>query len=1196
MPRRKQDCPKRMKWEGEGEGSPDDNEKVDADDESGTMTPNSAASPAPGGDEASSPPPGALLSPKSTHSVGNESNHQALEKDQTSPRCNSHESAESSIPPRCLSDESLYSDRGDLRGLSLSGTSLSPIGVALPPTLPVAAAAALLPPQSAAMAAYLNAAAAAAQHSHRLMMTSPLPSYNRVSASPLISSSSPPSGMNLPSTSPIPDTLTSLSSAGILDFSKRTLKNDSDDSDANVMNLSKVDAMPSSEPHFNSPLDLSVTNRKRGSEEIESQPSLRKQRTADYKSPLLSQWASPIAAPHLPYFAAAVAAANLSPKTNAITDAWNGKLKYGAATPSDATKALEKMSELSKLGGEDLFRSIANTGVSVNSNSRHSAWQSHWLNKGAEQAKDVLKCVWCKQSFPSLAAMTTHMKEAKHCGVNVPVSSVQSQNLPPQPPISSPSSNASSGVSSTSSSNKPNQSDLNLLIKETMPLPRKLVRGQDVWLGKGAEQTRQILKCMWCGQSFRSLAEMTSHMQQTQHYTNIISQEQIISWKSSDDSKGGGGPGNGNASSGSAGSANSHVSAVLTCKVCDQAFSSLKELSNHMVKNSHYKEHIMRSITDGGRRRQTREKRKKSLPVRKLLELERAQHEFKNGDTASILGKASSAGRITCEKCGDKIDTSLFVDHIRQCVGGGALGSSQRNFLKSALLSNSILPPENLLDSGSNVNRENGKNNESPSTPIHQSPNDVTSGKRSSTPENNNGSSPSVLNAIEKLIEKSFDSRTRQNSSYASHGPATAPMGSSILKRLGIDESVDYTKPLVDAQTMNLLRSYHQQQSHHYSKRERSGSESSSISERGSRVDALTPERKVESSSHHPITSTPRSTPDKRDKSPCSEKTSYENKSDGEISIKKELEDGDEEKSQNVCVKREVPDSSDDFERSTFNNVRTSKRHADIKEDLDGDQKKISDGLRGSPVSSPQRQSMSADVGNVNSPCRNSTCSPASSDRSTTPRSTNGDKKGNNSLGALSSMFDNLSGASTSADSANTSGKRTSSHPLAALQKLCDKTETHHTNRNNASASAPPSIAVATSHNVTQSGGPTPGAILAFSWACNDAVMTSDSIMKCPFCDSPFISKGAYRHHLSKMHFVKDGVIPDPVVLKSPQPSSSSGPINMKGGNGSGSGSSSGITPTGNKSPPISGNFEESPHSKFLKYTELAKQLSSKYV
>jgi len=33
-----------------------------------------------------------------------------------------------------------------------------------------------------------------------------------------------------------------------------------------------------------------------------------------------------------------------------------------------------------------------------------------------------------------------------------------------------------------------------LLLKESVQLPRKLVRGQDVWLGKGAEQTRQILK------------------------------------------------------------------------------------------------------------------------------------------------------------------------------------------------------------------------------------------------------------------------------------------------------------------------------------------------------------------------------------------------------------------------------------------------------------------------------------------------------------------------------------------------------------------------------------------------------------------------------------------------------------------------------------------------------------------------------
>lgn len=1074
----------------------------------------------------------------------------------------------------------MFSERGLPRGVPLPATTLSPVGVALPPTLPPAAAAALLPPQSA-MAAYLNAAAVAAQHT-QLMMASPLP---RGSVSPLVSSSSSPPGILLgqsrPSSSPLDVPFQSpVAEAGILDFSKRASKNGAAESDNDAMNLAKSDTPPSGETP-NGPLDLSVSTRKRNSDDATLQPPSRKSRSNDYKS-VLPQWP----ASHLPYFAAAVAAASsLSPKTNASVDLWNGKLKHGDPTPNDATKALEKMSQLSKLGGDDLFRTMANPGASVNSaSSRHSAWQSHWLNKGADQAKDVLKCVWCKQSFPSLAAMTTHMKEAKHCGVNVPVPQIQPQSIPTHPQCNITSTNSSS--SSSTSSCKPNQSDLNLLIKETMPLPRKLVRGQDVWLGKGAEQTRQILKCMWCGQSFRSLAEMTSHMQQTQHYTNIISQEQIISWRSNEDPKGGGG-GNGNGSTGPPGSASSHVSAVLTCKVCDQAFSSLKELSNHMVKNSHYKEHIMRSITEsGGRRRQTREKRKKSLPVRKLLELERAQHEFKNGDNGAIIEKARDAagvGRITCEKCGNKIETSLFVDHIRQCVGG--LGANQRNFLKSALMSNNIIPPEG--------HREKTKNDKSPSPssqsqPQQQRPPSVAadlSSKETPTSESNNGSSPSVLNAIEKLIEKSFDSRGRQSNAFPGYGHAAAPIGSSILKRLGIDESVDYTKPLVDPQTMNLLRTYHQQSQHHYGRRERSGSESSSISERGSsRIDALTPERKMEPPGI-PISSTPRSTPDKRDKSPMSEKS--ENIAECEVSIKREMDDDDRQNvrdtSQEISIKREIDDADED-DRTSYH----SNGHVKEVKDEDEDPKRAS-----SPLSSPRRQTPVTDAGQA-SPCRNSTCSPASSDRSGTPRSTNGDRKsGGGSLGALSSMFDSLQGGVSTSENAGSTGKRGSSHPLAALQKLCDKTETHHTNNRSSTAV---SAATHSASSTTPNSGTTPGAILAFSWACNDAVVTSDSIMKCAFCDTPFISKGAYRHHLSKMHFVKDGVIPDPVTLKAAQSSVPSTSANSKVSAGPLS-STSGPGSAESKSPsPATSGFDESTQSKFLKYTELAKQLSSKYV
>ncbi|XP_014282699.1 protein tiptop isoform X2 [Halyomorpha halys] len=1105
MTRRKQNCPKRMKWEGEGDapaGLQEEEGSASGEDEVGST-----------GSSAPSPPPlePAALSIREGLSPGQESRGSSV--------------------ARSPSRDSVCSER------------------AMPAASP------LLP--------------AFPQPIHRIM-ASP-----HGSVSPLVSSSSPPVLMPAVSPAESPET--------VLDFSTKRSTCESP-----VLNLSKS-VSPTPEIPLNSPLDLSVTSRKRSMDDssqasLSPTPQVKKpSRSSDYK-PVVSPWTSPVVS-HFPYFAAAVAAANnLSPKGNSQPEIWNGKLKlpekgFPTPTPSDATKALEKMSELSKLGGDEFRAGGAN---------RHSAWQSHWLNKGADQAKDVLKCVWCKQSFPSLAAMTTHMKEAKHCGVNIP-----SPIIPPPPPpvpqhtpVSSPSS-----VSSGNGKSGQNQ-DLNLLIKETMPLPRKLVRGQDVWLGKGAEQTRQILKCMWCGQSFRSLAEMTSHMQQTQHYTNIISQEQIISWKSADESKSSGGSGNmasptvGAGMAGAPGSggstASSHVSAVLTCKVCDQAFSSLKELSNHMVKNSHYKEHIMRSITEtGGRRRQTREKRKKSLPVRKLLELERAQNELKNGEGIMLMGKHGrelhSAGRITCEKCKEKIDMAVFVDHIRLCVGG-----DHKNLLKNALLSSNVIPdPHSVhvaqaLRESSKMKSDEKRRQRSP-IPTDLS---ITPGSPKEGKQEGKGSSPSVLNAIEKLIEKSFDSRARHGGAgFVGPGvPGQAPMGSSILKRLGIDESVDYTKPLVDPQTMNLLRNYHHQQ--HAYRRERSGSESSSISERG-RSDVVTPDRNYEKDRY-----TPRTTPEKRIQTPPSTKTSHEDSTDGEVRVKRETPDDEvrvKREPEEVRVKREVEDypmdttsrevaikqemengNEDDEDRRSYQSDEPLAKRIcqDDERTAQEDDDQRSQRTSASPAGSPNR-------GEHPSPGRASS-SPASSDRSGTPRST-GEKKGSGSLGALSSMFDSLSGGG--GGEGGSSGGKGASHPLAALQKLCDKTETHTPRTSASTLPAPGTSAAPTA----------PGAILAFSWACNDAVVTADSIMKCAFCDTPFISKGAYRHHLSKMHFVKDGVIPDPVKSPSPapKPAANNGPS-----------TSAAVPPA--KSPQQS--FEESPHSKFLKYTELAKQLSSKYV
>ncbi|XP_066596879.1 protein tiptop isoform X2 [Prorops nasuta] len=1274
-------------------------------------------------DEASPPTPppsaSARLNPTILRDTG------PPDREPMSPRCPSRDSRESSGP--VIGSPPPVAQRNSASPASPS--SIVPLPLGNHP---------LLPPHSAAMmAAYLQQT-----HQRLLLGHSPL---SRSSVSPLVSSScSPPAATpgllvsptsdGSPSATPLP---------AVLDFSTRKASSTEEEDDEQILNLSKPPTPSSSTETNNGPLDLSVPSRKRPGPEDSPPPPPRKSSrvagnsgsvaghpdvpsagatSAFARPPVVSPWTSPVVASHFPYFAAAVAAAatsqqQLSPKsTGGVVEhhqLWNGKMKPPPALdkpyqPSEATKALEKMSELSKLGGDDLFRSSGGGGnsgtnppssTSSGSSSRHSAWQSHWLNKGADQAKDVLKCVWCKQSFPTLAAMTTHMKEAKHCGVNMPVpppaSALHSQqgSLPsiPPPQQSHQQQSSSSGGGSSTPSSKQSPSELNLLIKETMPLPRKLVRGQDVWLGKGAEQTRQILKCMWCGQSFRSLAEMTSHMQQTQHYTNIISQEQIISWKSSDESKGGGGSGGGGGGGGNvggggnsagippgaasgphgggnggpgAGATSSHVSAVLTCKVCDQAFSSLKELSNHMVKNSHYKEHIMRSITEsGGRRRQTREKRKKSLPVRKLLELERAQNEFKNGDAASGLGHGlgKHAGRITCEKCGDKIETTIFVEHIRQCIGAGTVGVHQRNFLKNALMSNHLpatLPP---TESGRKSANEDSS---SVSSRHHRSPSSAsdatTPGKDTPTPNANEStgtsSSPSVLNAIEKLIEKSFDSRVRHGTPGLHHAQPGAPMGTSILKRLGIDESVDYTKPLVDPQTMNLLRSYQQQQQQqHYnasnaaSRRERSGSESSSISERGSnRTDTMTPERRLESSSsasherrestgshaQHRVTPEKQSTPlpatrhhPTPEESGDEESTPATTAQQQQVVVKKEPRDeeteektsGNEQQEQppprEVFVKKELLDERDEEEGGgpPYNHRRSSV-HESSEEGREAPSPRMNP---------PTPRSISQVEQVARSPCRNSTSSPASSDRSVTPRGTP-DAKASSSLGALSSMFDSLSGGSggTTGTTVDSQGRKTSSHPLAALQKLCDKTETRGPSASGSgrsgggsSGAIGPGGGGGSTVGVTGPGpgaGPTPGAILAFSWACNDAVVTADSIMKCAFCDTPFISKGAYRHHLSKMHFVKDGVIPDPLTIgrsAAAMAAAASAAVSQGGSGGPSSHSAASPPIAQRKSPPIpqangspssqsaaASPLEESPHSKFLKYTELAKQLSSKYV
>ncbi|XP_016980609.1 protein teashirt [Drosophila rhopaloa] len=770
----------------------------------------------------------------------------------------------------------------------------------------------------------------------------------------------------------------------------------------------------------NNPLDLSVGTRKRGHESEPQLGHIQVKKMFKSDSPPANPVAPPSASQLMPGvnpYLAAVAAANIF-RAGQFPD-WNGKSDL-------VVDPLEKMSDIVKggasgMGKEKMHSSKATPPQAAaqppkspvqppphqNSESgggsggggagggggvtkaRHNIWQSHWQNKGV--ASSVFRCVWCKQSFPTLEALTTHMKDSKHCGVNVPpFGNLPSNNpqpqhhhpAPPPPPQNHSLRKHGSGSGSNHSPSANVKNAFQYRGDPPTPLPRKLVRGQNVWLGKGVEQAMQILKCMRCGESFRSLGEMTKHMQETQHYTNILSQEQSISIKSA----------NANANSDAKDSHNSlsseesrTLSAVLTCKVCDKAFSSLGDLSNHMAKNNHYAEPLLQSA--GARKRPAPKKREKSLPVRKLLEMKGGagnQEDLLN-EKSAVQGKPGLG-----PGGGDKNDAALFAERMRQYITGVKSPEEMAKVAAAQLLAKNKSPEL--------VEQKNG----SAKAP---------------------GSS-SVLSAIEQMFTTSFDTPPRHASLPAS-SPSnsstknTSPVASSILKRLGIDETVDYNKPLIDTNDP-----YYQH--YRYTSSERSGSECSA--EARPRLDAPTPEKPQQTGGglgggHEEESTKPAI---KQERELESEPIKME--------IKSELAD----------EQNEVEESSK-MEAALVNGTAINNNNNNVER------------------SSPKTPSSAASPQSRLLPPR----SPAESQRSATPKSPasshksfDGSSEGNkkypsDSLNALSSMFDSL--GSTGAGAANTRAKLAAAaaaggsespenlssggNSLAALRQFCVKKE-----------------------------------------------------------------------------------------------------------------------------------------------------------
>ena len=683
------------------------------------------------------------------------------------------------------------------------------------------------------------------------------------------------------------------------------------------------------------------------------------------------------------------------------------------AKPSDPLNPFNQFNPMMQAGLLNFFNQLrpplssAGSPPSPSPPGRHSSpWQAQWTNRnsdGGTAPEDVFKCVWCKESYQSLEQLSKHMREAKHHAIPPQYAGLPVPGM--RPPVSSPV-RPSMPMSSPTLSSPPQERDV---LREQMPIPRKLVRGQDVWIGRADEQTRDILKCMGCGESFRTLDLLTKHMQATQHYKKVISHDQMSTWKYNEPP---------------AAAAKSPVNSVLSCKVCDKGFSSLKELSDHMVRNNHYAGagdvKMPRSQPPPAPpvQSQAARDRKKSLPVKKLLELERARQEVAGNKSPVSSKEIMETGKLMCERCEEKIPIDIFIPHIQQCVG-------RPRFLKATMT-------ETASTASGNKDSKAGSKSEA---------------------KDSDGSS-SILGSLEQLVKGNFTSSAGPTTASKILPPISSPMTSSLPSA--------QSSPLGKFNINNLFPV----------------------------TRSVSPPSSPNNSPHH-----------------------------------NNSKPGSPNNNSNNIVQPSLEKMLD----SPINEAVTSPAN--------GSESKISD--RQSPMS------------------EKSGASPRSDDEKHIPQvSVNDD-------------------SNSSVDTKPKEGGG-GVNALAALQSFCnDQTKPSKTQ-----AAKEATVAASSSGSPMSD----PGAILAFSWAVNQAANAGgDSTIKCPFCDTPFISKGAYRHHLSKMHFTKEnlGNISSPNI---PQVGSAHAQLSRAVGAGA---NSNNRTPS-----PEAKDAEESLQSKYQKYSQLAKQLS----
>ncbi len=235
-------------------------------------------------------------------------------------------------------------------------------------------------------------------------------------------------------------------------------------------------------------------------------------------------------------------------------------------SPSDATSLLPWVQLDQKKPSISTSSAVATTAGTSFPHSSSNSSSSHHNHTN-------FRCS-CGASMESLYELTLHIQKTGHSPAPPPT-------LLAVPPSDGESTGTGSVTGSASSAggsgNSGGTGSSSTSSSSSKPYEySKLVRGQDVWLSGGGERTRRsILRCIECGESFRSLPELTVHMVHTRHYTNIVGSSAGGSGIGSSDMPGSSGSAGGGASS-------SHQQRKLTSSASSDKPPS-KPAGNHWV-------------------------------------------------------------------------------------------------------------------------------------------------------------------------------------------------------------------------------------------------------------------------------------------------------------------------------------------------------------------------------------------------------------------------------------------------------------------------------------------------------------------------------------------------------------------------------------------------------------------------------------